>query len=196
MAKVRGTSFLGTLDFARTTYGEAGLKRILEGLPVETRSVLGEGGRAVLASSWYDARALSDLTRGVDRTFGQGDLALARTIGRHVAFTDVNRFFKWLFRLTGPKMIFPRAASVWHNYYDCGRYIIEQVDDGTATVRIEAWQGADEVLCKRLEGWIERACELTIGPNLNASIRETHHCAQDAASGADRFCRFEARWDV
>ncbi len=196
MAKVRGTSFQGTIDFARAEYGEEGLARVIATLPAETRSLLASGGRAILASSWYDARALSDLTRGLDRIFGKGDLELARTIGKHVAFTDVNRFFKWLFRLTGPKVLFPRAASVWSNYYDCGRYLIEHVGDGSAALRIEAWQGADEVLCKRLEGWIERACELTLGENLHASIRETHHCARDAASGSDAFCRFEARWDV
>ncbi len=195
MGKVRGASFLGTLDFVRTTFGDDQLRKALATLPPPVRDQLGHEGEALLASAWYDARTLSELTRAIDQTLGAGDLALARAIGKHVAFTDVNRFFKWLFKLAGPKTIFPRAASVWSNYYDGGRYVVEDVSRGRAMLRIEGWDAADEVLCKRLEGWIERALELTIGADLGAAIRETHHCAQDPSVGAHAFCRFEARWD-
>jgi hypothetical protein len=195
MGKVRGASFLGTLDFVRTTFGEDELRRLLAMLPAEVGDHLGEGGGAILPGAWYDARVLSELTRTIDRVLGAGDLALARAIGRHVAFSDVNRFFKWLFRLTGPKMIFPRAASVWSSYYDGGRYVVEDVSSGRAVVRIEEWDAADEVLCKRLEGWIERAVELTIGASQGAAIRETHHCAQDSSVASCNFCRFEAHWE-
>jgi hypothetical protein len=193
MSKVRGTSFIGTLDFVRDRHGERALAAILAGLPSPVRTVVGEG-RTLFPHGWYDAFALSALTRSIDATFGRGDLEQARVVGKHVAFADVNRFFKWLFRITGPGTLFARAASVWKNYYDGGVYVFEGAEAGRASIRIEDWDDADDVLCKRLEGWIERAFELTVGADLQPDIRETHHRVFDPAVSQKQFCRFEARW--
>src|SRR5512143_1614742 len=118
MTRVRGTSFLGTLDFVRATFGEDALQRVLAALPPPAREVLGANGRALLPGVWYDAATLSELTRTTDRLLGTGNLALARAAGKHVAFADVNRFFKWLFRIAGPGMLFAHSEAVWKNYYD------------------------------------------------------------------------------
>lgn len=194
MSRVRGTSFVGTIDYVSTTFGEAALDRVLEDLPPDLGALLRRGNPALLAAGWYDAGALSTLTRVIDRTLGAGDLSLAREIGRHVAFSDVNRFFKWLLRLAGPKVLFARAGSVWSNYYDGGRYVFEGAVDGQASIRVEEWDAADEVLCKRVEGWIARAFELASGLDVRPEIHETHHCASDPQLTSGRFCRFEARW--
>jgi hypothetical protein len=193
MSQMRGTSVLATLDFLHATFGESSLERVLAALPADSREQLGDRA-AILPGSWYDASMLSELTRTADELLGKGDLALARIIGKHVAFADVNRFFRWLFRLAGPKALFSRAGSVWNSYYDTGSYVLETIEDGRAVLRIEEWDAADEVLCRRLEGWIERAVELTLGPKTRPEIRETHHRAHDPDISAKVFCRFEVRW--
>ncbi len=194
MTRVRGTSFLGTLDFVRATFGADALQRVTAALPPSVRELIGPDGRALLPGVWYDAAALSELTRTADRLLGTGNLALARAAGKHVAFADVNRFFKWLFRIAGPNLLFAHSEAVWKNYYDQGRYVFEGAEEGRASIRIEGWDAADGVLCKRLEGWIERAFELTIGEKLHAVIQETHHQAVDPARTRATYCRFEARW--
>jgi hypothetical protein len=195
LSKVRGTSFIGTLDYVRASHGERALVELLGSLPPPARTIIGDG-RSLFPHAWYEAAALSALTRSIDRAFGSGDLALARVVGKHVAFSDVNRFFKWLFRISGPGTLFARAASVWKNYYDGGIYVFEGAQDGQASIRIEDWLDADDVLCKRLEGWIERAFELTLGAGLQPDIRETHHRGFDPGVSQSLFCRFEARWKV
>jgi len=177
-------------------YGGDGVSRVLARLSPETRRLYGEGdGATFLPNSWYDAAALSEFSRELDRVFGSGDLRLAREVGREVAFQDVNRFFKWLFRLGGPSLVFGRAASVWKNYYSDGTYVFEGVTAGRAAIRIENWSGADEVLCRRVEGWVERAVELTIKTRGKAQVREAAHLASDASVSPHRFCRFVAEWD-
>jgi hypothetical protein len=193
MPKMRGASVLATLDFLRATFGEPGLARVLTSLSPGAREQLA-GPAAILPDGWYDTSALSELTRSADSLLGKGDLSLARVMGKHVAFADVNRFFRWLFRLAGPKALFSRAGSVWNSYYDTGTYVLESVEEGRAILRIEGWDAADEVLCRRLEGWIARAVELTIGPDTNPVIHETHHRAHDASFCGAMFCRFEVSW--
>ena len=195
MANMRGASLLGTLDYARRTFGEDSLKRVMAALPEETRRAIGDPANpSVLTQGWYDARLISDLTRVVDQVCGQGDLALARAAGKHVAFEDVNRFFKWLLRLTSPATLFNRAASVWNNYHSGGHYVAQTIESGRARIRIEAWDSADPVICKRIEGWIERALELTLCANARPVIREETHLARDPAVSPHPYCLFLAEW--
>jgi hypothetical protein len=137
---------------------------------------------------------VSDLTSAMDRTCGNGDLALARAAGKHVAFEDMNRFFKWLLRLTSPATLFTRAASVWNNYHSAGRYVVDRIEDHSARIRIEDWDSADPVICKRVEGWIERALELTLGKGATPSIHEQAHLVRDPAVSPHPYCLYVAEW--
>jgi hypothetical protein len=192
---MRGASLLGTLDYTRRTFGEDGLRRAMARVTPETRQAIGDpASPTILTQGWYDCRLVSDLTRAVDQACGQGDLALARAAGKHVAFEDVNRFFKWLLRLTGPTMLFTRAASVWNNYHSAGLYVVDTLEERRARIRIENWDSADPVICKRVEGWIERALELTLGSGGQPVIHEQAHLATDPAVSPHAFCLYVAEW--
>lgn len=195
MAKVRGTSLLGTLEFARTRYGDPAADWLWSSLPQAMRTTLVDStGKGVAAHGWYDTDLLVELTSRIDGELGKGDLALAREIGTHVAFQDVNRFFKWLMRLGGPSVLFNRAGAVWNNYYDDGRYVLEELGNGRAIMRIESSSSAGPVVCKRIEGWIERALAITLGPDAHPVIHERHHVVREPAVGPQAFCRFIAEW--
>lgn len=195
MADVRGASILGTIRFARERFGAERLPELFEMLEPATRDVFGNPDVGnVLTSGWYDCSLLSELSLELDRLFGEGDLRLAREVGREVAFEDVNRFFKWMLRLGGTTIVLTRAASVWNNYHSAGRYVFEGVGDRRASLRIEDWSSADPVMCKRLEGWMERALELTRGAGSQPTIREQLHLAEDPEVSPHRFCRFVADW--
>ena len=195
MGKVRGTSVLGTLDFVRKRFGAEAAAKIFAGLPGDMRETLRDAAGGGLAlHGWYDTSLLVELTSRVDREMGRGDLALARAMGNHVAFQDVSRFFKWLMRLGGPNILFSRAGAVWNNYYDDGRYVLEHVGDGRASIRIEGSSSAGPVVCKRMEGWMERALEITLGREKQPAIREDVHVLRDPAVSQQPFCRFVAEW--
>ena len=68
MAKIRGTSILGTLQYARETFGEEALKKVLAGLTGAARGALGDGATTpIVTTGWYDCALVSDLTREIDR---------------------------------------------------------------------------------------------------------------------------------
>jgi hypothetical protein len=195
MAKMRGSSVLGTLDYTRRTFGEEGLLRALAAMTPEGRQTIGDpASPMILTQGWYEAQLVSELSRAVDQTCGRGDLALARAAGKHVAFEDVNRFFKWLLRLTSPGTVFTRAASVWNNYHSAGRYVVQALEDHRARIRIEDWDAADPAICKRIEGWIERALELTLGAGGHPTIHEEAHLARDPAVSPHPYCLYLAEW--
>jgi hypothetical protein len=195
MARVRGSTVLGTLDYVRQTFGPDAPARLYATLSEPLRKALGdEGARHVVLNGWYECTLLSELTQKMDRLFGPGDLALARAAGKHIAFQDMSRFFKWMLRFTGPQLLFQRAGSVWNNYHDEGRYVAEEVGPGRAVIRLEDWSGADPVMCKRIEGWIEKALETTLGASLRPVIREDAHLAPDPSGRCRTFCRYVAEW--
>jgi len=192
MAKVRGATLLGTLEYAREAFGDEAVKKVEAAVSPAVREVMHPGN--VVLSGWYEAALLSELTREIDRVCGTGDLALARAAGRHGAFRDVNRFFKWMLRLSGPAATFARAASVWNNYHSTGRYVFEGAEGTRASIRVEDWDGADAVMCKRVEGWVERALEITLGAAARPRIREEAHLESDPTISPQRFCRYVAEW--
>lgn len=195
MGKVRGTSIMGTLEFARLRFGEERARELVSGLAPAHRAVLLDAaGSGVAPHGWYDSSLLVDLTSRLDSLLGKGDLELARAAGNHVAFQDVNRFFKWLMRLGGPGILFNRAGAVWNNYYDDGRYVLETLSEGRAVIRIEGCSSAGSVVCKRMEGWIERALSLTLGSQAEPHIREQNHLVREPAIGPQSLCRFVAEW--
>jgi len=195
MSKVRGTSILGTLEFVSARFGEGARRELVAELPAAQRATLrDDAGSGVAPHGWYETELLVELTARLDARLGRGDLALAREVGKHVAFQDVSRFFKWLLRLGGPKLLFERAGSVWNNYYDDGRYLLESFGDGRAAIRIEGSSSAGAVVCKRVEGWIERALDLTLGADAQAAIHEDVHLQRDPRPEQPAFCRFVAEW--
>jgi hypothetical protein len=195
MAKVRGTAILGTLEFARARFGEEQTRELVESLSQAQRGVLLDAaGAGIAAHGWYETSLLADLTNSLDARCGRGDLSLAREAGTHVAFQDVNRFFKWLLRLGGPSILFNRAGAVWNNYYDDGRYVLESLGEGRAVIRIEGSSSAGPVVCKRIEGWMERALVLTLGAHAAPVIREEGHLVRNPAVSEQAYCRFVAEW--
>jgi hypothetical protein len=195
MARVRGASILGTIDYTRVSFGDPGLAKVWAGLGEPARAALGDAASPrVLTNGWYDCGLLVELSREIDRRCGAGDLVLARAAGKYCAFQDVNRFFRWLLRLSRPASLFQRAVSVFRNYHDEGQFVVEEANDTRATVRIENWSSAGDVMCRRVEGWIERALELTLGDARSPHIHEIAHLAQDDAVSPHRFCRFQAEW--
>jgi hypothetical protein len=194
MGDVRGASIVGTIKFLREHHGPDAPARVLAALEPLTRQALADGGPALLEAGWYPCGALSDLTRAADRLYGKGDLALCREIGRECAFDDMNRFFKWLLKLAGPGTLFKRAESVFNNYHNVGRYVAESSGPQHASIRLENWNSADPVMCKRIEGWIERALELTLGSGTRPIIKESAHLVREPLVSPHLFCRYEARW--
>ena len=70
---------------------------------------------------------------------------------------------------------------------------IETIDVVSAVTR-DDWTSADPVMCKRVEGWMERALELTLGGRARPLIREEVHLGRDPAIGPHPFCRYHAEW--
>jgi hypothetical protein len=196
MGEVRGASILGTFDFIREQFGADAPATVFQAVAPDAQAVLGdERASRILVTGWYDYRVLTVVTREMDRRFGKNDLTLARACGKYVAFQDVNRFFKWILRLAGPGTLFTRSASVWNNYHNTGKYIPEEIESNRACIRVEDWGSADPIMCKRVEGWMERALELTLGSSARPHIEEVAHRTRDAKVTPHTFCRFRALWD-
>ena len=154
------------------------------------------GQRQVAAAGFQRAVSLERLRWILVLVVACGVTLLVWLLGNHFtallrsrALTQGDRWVWW----GGPALVFNRAGSVWNNYYDDGRYLVESVDERSGALRIEGSTSACPVICKRIEGWMERALELTIGPQAHPTIRETDHVHRDGP-GAPTYCRFAAQW--
>ncbi len=181
MAKTRGTTLIPRIKYLRLRHA---WDDVLPELSPSTRGIVTS---TVLASTWYPFEALVDLIRTADRVLGKGDLAMAKDMGRFAATANLSTVFRFLVRLSTPRMILRKGASLWHLHHDTGRAVALEDGPNRAIYEIHEFGAPDRALCVSLEGWIERCLEMTGAKH--PIVRE-----EECATRSGTVCRFRGGW--
>lgn len=181
MAKTRGSTLIPRIKYLRL---RRGWDDVVPELSASTRAIVCE---TVLASTWYPFDALTDLIRTADRVLGKDDLALAKDMGRFAATANLSTVFRFLIRLSTPRMILKKGAALWHLHHDTGRAAAFEDGPNRAIYEIHDFGAPDRALCVSLEGWIERCLEMT---GAKAAIVREEECATRSGT----VCRFRGEW--
>lgn len=161
--RVKGAAVRATLEYLQAVYGEDGCARVIANCPDAIRTQL---EKAVLVSSWYDGEVMVALTEVAQSLFGStDDTALALRIGASSA--------NFAFGEGGPYEVFRRqglregvgpflqsSAEIYRLYYDVGAWVVEDVTDTAAVMRIEGGYVFPSVIIDRIKGYLRRGFEL------------------------------------
>lgn len=184
MAYVKGSAFSSRIKWTRLNQGESGLNRLTAEVSSNLADLLEDGA---VMSSWYPFELFIELNEAIDRTFGKGDLALIRQLGRHGADANLTTIYRLFFKVGTVKWIMARAARLWHMHYDSGRMIVYQSPGKEVTLEIKDFDEPHRVHCMAVQGWAERSVELSGGREV---VLDELSCR---ASGADT-CKFRIKW--
>jgi hypothetical protein len=184
MPNVKGSAFASRIRWVQLNQGEAGLDRLLGVVSPALRETL-DGG--VVMASWYPFDQFVELGERIDATFGKGDLALIKPLGRHGADANLTTIYRLFFKVGTVKWIMARAARLWGMHYDSGQLVVQQSPGKEVELRVEDFATPHRVHCLSVQGWAERSVELSGAQDV---ALDELSCR---ASG-DQTCRFRITW--
>lgn len=161
--RVKGAAIKATLEYFVATQGEEGLARIVELCSGPVRQAL---QIPVLVSSWYDGGVMVELTEAAEKLWGDPEThALAAATGAasaDYAFGDGGPYE--VFRRQGLKdgiaPFLETSGEIYRLYYDVGGWVVEEVNDHHARMRVEEGIVFPPAIVARIVGYLKRGFEL------------------------------------
>ncbi len=184
MANVKGSSFASRILWVRLNQGEGGLKKLRARVSPELAKIVENGA---VMSKWYPFEHFIELNQAIDSTFGKGDLALVKKIGRHGADANLTTIYRLFYKVGTVKWIIARASRLWGMHYDSGRLEVDRFPGKEVSLRIVDFDTPHRIHCIAVQGWAERSVELSGGKQV--AIDEVS-CRAD---GADQ-CELRGTW--
>lgn len=137
---------------------------------------------------WVDFKQFLEATQLVCSLFAEGDVTLAREVGRYGAEANMGVWRTIVYRIASPQTILGLAAGVWNHHYDGGRLVAKANGEKGIRLRIEEFPMPHRLHCLSIEGWLQRTIEL--GRPTRVVVSETL-CR---TRGHDA-CEFAVQWD-
>jgi len=182
--KVKGSALRSTLNYLREHFTADQVRRILERIPAEHRV---SAEKPVLISSWYEADLLYALMHAMAAEVTVDPREFYRTLGRQSCDDGLNTVYKIFFKVGTPSFMLKFTIQVWSNYYSEGKMVLVEGGTHSAHLRLEGIRTADEAMCYRVTGWLERALELSGGHGIHMA-HET--CVRSGGAA----CEWKAIW--
>lgn len=113
MSKIKGAAVRARLDYVRERHGEAGLRRVLDGMEEMDQVIL---SGTILPSLWYPFQVLANFDEAAARLLGDGEDLFSRA-GEHVARQHARSIYRVFFRETEPTRVLKVASCIFSNYY-------------------------------------------------------------------------------
>ena len=182
-ARVRTTTVRVRDHFVNARYGKTAREKFRASASPELRAALASSGDA-----WVDFRLFVEASELVCNLFGNGNLALAREIGRFGAETNMGTWRAIVHRILSPRVLLGIAAGLWSHHYDGGRLVVEATSESGLRVRITDFPTPHRTHCLAIEGWVERTIQL--GKPRAVRVRKTG-CRLDGGPA----CELLAEWE-
>ncbi|HJL15736.1 MAG TPA: hypothetical protein RMH99_08775 [Sandaracinaceae bacterium LLY-WYZ-13_1] len=131
--RVKGIAYRSAL-LALAEDADVSVESFVESIPEpEMRDWLSQ---RFLAASWYDVYPLVDLARVLARREGRVVTETWKENARRVAERDLGSIFRFLLRMTSPRVVASRLPQVSSRYFDFGRLeILESHDESVVLER-------------------------------------------------------------
>jgi predicted hydrocarbon binding protein len=169
--------------FVLARFGKTSRERFRQEASEELRRTLSTPG-----DYWVDFAQFVESSELVCKLFGDGDLALAREIGRFGAETNMGIWRSLVYRVLSPQTVLGIASGLWDHHYQGGRLVTSPEGTHGVRVRIEDFPLSHRAHCLAIEGWVERTIEL-------GRPRRVHVAERTCRLRGETACEFIAEWE-
>ncbi|MFW5686427.1 MAG: hypothetical protein ACOC0O_07235 [Spirochaetota bacterium] len=183
--EVRGSILQSLCDFLVDRYGEGNYRDWLSTLPPESRRHY-EG--KIAPGTFYPLHEglVEPLQILLDRYYN-GLPAGARALGFYNAEKALTGFLKFVVKRGSPGFIIRQANSILQKYYLPCESEVPVNEKGRAIVRVTRFDEPHLVVDYRIQGWMEKALEVSGCSNIRVRIRKS-------MARSDEVTEFEGTW--
>lgn len=168
---VKGTTISVIPEFIVKTFGEDAKSKWIAALTPEAQQVF---NNIILPSNIYPLKTImAEPTSKMCELFFNGDTRGAFDLGRFSADYALNGVYKFFIKFGSPEYALKKASSILPTYYQPSIIEVPELEKGHAVARITNFAEMDEVVEKRIAGWIDRGLELTGVKNKKVTITKT-----------------------
>jgi hypothetical protein len=150
---VRASAILARLRWVGEHHGREARRALLVSIPPTQATAL---LAAVNPTLWVPFDAFIALCEAIDRTFGSGDLALCRVLGRYAAEVNLPTLYRIFYKLGSVRYIISKASAVWSAHYDSGRASTRDIPGGVVFI-VEGFATPHRAHCLSVLGWMEQS---------------------------------------
>lgn len=183
MAKFRGIGFVALLEYVREKKGEKGVEELLANFSEDEKNILSN----IKPKDWYPLDLNARLLTAADKLLGNGDLKLAKELGKYGANYNLKWFLKLFLAFVTPQKIVKKWSTLWELNFDTGKMEIVELKENSATVRITNFK-SERPICLAVIGWGELSLEKTGAKNIR--IKETK-----CTAWGDDCCEYQFEWE-
>lgn len=191
--RIKGAALAAFVRWYEQDRGKDELRSRITALPGTLVLELGldehDGALGILASRWYDCRAIGVLLDAIVSGLNEQEVArVADTAAQAVMQQTLRGVYRMLFEwLATPERYAKHCNRLWSSYHDTGTMRVEQPEPTTAVCTISGWSGHHAVVCAMC-----RASAEAIYREMGCSNVTT---ARELCVGAgDPTCTFVTRW--
>lgn len=184
VANVKGSALAARITWVRLEHGPGGIDRVVAAGSPALGALIAAGTKT---ASWYPLALFVELNDVIDQTFGEGDGALVKQLGRWSADANLTTIYRLFYRLGSVRWVMARAARLWNLHYDAGRLELEERGPQEFDLHLAQLPEPSCTHCRAVQGWAERSVELSGGAAVETQIRSCRR-------GGARTCCIATRW--
>jgi hypothetical protein len=180
---VQGSLIKSRLLYIHVNHGAAAIKKIIAGLPDESREVLSQ---PIYIGEWYSIVLLVHLDQAIYQLLANGNEKVLEELGAFSAGVNLNGAYEPLLRQD--IHAFLELTTVLHkSYQDFGEAQYLRLADTAALLQFLYPQPPPENYCKSGVGYFRRAIELCGGQQVTSRMTSCQRTG-------DNFCEFRLEW--
>jgi uncharacterized protein (TIGR02265 family) len=181
--KIKGSIIKSRLEFVRREIGEAGLAKLMAGLPEEDQKTLGR----LVAVAWVDFEVGKRLDEAIVQALGGGSTRFFERLGEASAETNLGTMHSAFLTRDDPQAFLAKAPQIYRLYYDVGWREYEQTGEREGVLTTHDAETFSKTDCLTVIGWYRKALELCGASNVRIVEEECR------ASGGG-VCRYRVTW--
>jgi hypothetical protein len=180
---VRATAIIARVNWVLTEHGSEGLDRVLASMdPALAAEIKG----TVVPGAWVSFPAFVALGERIDAIWGNGDLALCRTLGAYAANFNLKTIYRIFYMIGSLRFILSKASQLWSEQYDSGEAAIVDVEGGVSLL-VKSFATPHAVHCLSVLGWMEQSAKIS-----GADVIDTTEVR--CRTRGDDVCEFRLRY--
>lgn len=192
--RLKGAAFAEFVRWYASEHGNDALAERIAVLPATLQLELGldrnEATLGILASRWYDCRAIGVLLDAIVADAGREEyLALADGASAAIMRSTLRGVYRLLFEwLATPQRYARFCDRLWRSYHDTGTMQVEHDGPTRAICTIRAWSGHHPFVCAMCRS----SAEVIYREMGCRNVHTERECC--VAQGAES-CRFVTQWE-